>query len=509
MVQVFDVPSYFVTLRESLEAALVTGIVLAYLKKTGNERFNRWVWAGVALAVLISIGVGIAFGVIFHRTGENDFAKGEKIFEGVTFLVAAGLLSWMVIWMFNVGKSLRTDVESAVERSLNSRAGGWRIFALVFFQILREGIETVILILGVNSDSTSWRSVILPGILGIGTGILLAILMFKGLVQLNLQTFFIVTSIILIAFAAGITSHAFHELQEVDLFSPYTEGNRARAWFDATMWSTKGCCNDKTNEFFAMLRALFGYQDTPTFIEWSTYFAYWFLILSVMVFIYRDAIVKIRNGTARYMRFSSGMLWLSAFVGFIYACGNANWISLTVTIFFLILATASVLGSYDAFTRISAIAGARKKIMVAVGVGSFLLGAYVFALTIAQLSCIGEQGHPINSPGDTCNLPNFFYWGLIFSEGWIIAKPTDTASHALAVLSWSWAVSLFVFTIHGLFALLFAMHTHPTTGEFAYESKQSGDLEESAKLVDEDHVSSSGDSPDDMVPDEIVQESQA
>ncbi|KAI0561613.1 High-affinity iron transporter [Gracilaria domingensis] len=234
---VFSIPAFFIVLREVLEACLVVGIVLAYINKIGATQYRRYVWWGTFGGIAISLIVGLAFGIVVWTRGDQLFKdEAEKIFEGITFLVAASLLTWMIIWMMVLGKNLRTKLEHDVDEIIDDDDKSplrrkLAIFFMVFVQVLREGIETVIFLIGTaNADENGgWRAIPLPGFLAIVVGVGASFLVFRGLLQLDILKFFLVSSFVLMAFAAGLVSHAFHELQEVDWFGPW-EPSEERDW---------------------------------------------------------------------------------------------------------------------------------------------------------------------------------------------------------------------------------------------------------------------------------------
>lgn len=480
MVNVFSIPAFFIVLREVLEACLVVGIVLAYLDKTGAVHLRKWVWSGAGAGVLVSSVIGITFTVFYYTRDDQVFSgPAELIFEGFAFLFAAGLLTWMILWMLKAGKSLQADIEKKVDTAIEADSAGmaaWGVFGMVFIQVLREGIETFIFLFGAAAsgeaddgtvDKEAWKSVILPGFLGLIVGLAVAFFVFRGLVTLDIQSFFMISSIVLMAFAAGLVSHGLHELQEVDWFGPYEKkngveiGSIERDWWNAKMWNTSACCNDKKNEFFAMLRALFGYQDTPSFIEFASYFFYWFVVLGVLAGLYWGAVRAARNKTARYAKTCSGFAFLSMFVGAIYVCLNFTWSGCLVTFAGVIIATVATAASFDAISsNFGAIAAARRSLALGAAVAIALYTLFVSVLHIVQLSCLDKS----------CELPQFFYWGLIFSNDWNVRGNTGSSWNAVAVLSISFVFSVFFLTFWTVVMYLYSSHVS-NSGEYVYEDR--------------------------------------
>lgn len=458
MANLFSVAAFFIVFREVLEAALVIGVMLAYLQRTGADHLKKWVWwgmgAGVGLAVLIGIGFGIAYWV-----AEDNILTGQAkyIFEGFIYLTASLLITTMILWMLNVGKNLRGEIESQMEAKLQKKNAPFLLFISVFMNVFREGIEVILFLIGVGEDNP--KAIPIPAILGLIVGVLFSLAIFKGLLQLNVSTFFMATSMILVAFAAGLFSRSWHEFQEAEWLGAYEVDKLERPWWNAVMWSTKACCNDKTNEFFAMARALFGYQDTPTYLEFITYFGYWWLMGWAIIYIYREQVIGRKDRTATFVKASSCVMWFTSFVGMIFAASyspdfwnnQVSWIAVTVTTLMFVLSTISVLCAFD-FTALyfTKVAAKRQAIMKLCAVGWALLLVFSFSLTTAQMIC------QANVPKAGCSLPVFFYWLLIFSIPWATQPQTPTQYTSLALLAIALVISLFYCAYHSFWSYLMA-----------------------------------------------------
>src|SRR3989338_11469474 len=143
--------SFLVTSRETLEASLVVGIVLAYLNKTNNQNYRKTVYYGIVFGVLASILVAFIF-TLFAGGYEG---KAEEIFEGTTMLFGAFLLTTMILWMMQQ-RHIAKEIEGKVERHLMNSEPLFShigIFMLIFIAIIREGIETVIFLNAINYAS--------------------------------------------------------------------------------------------------------------------------------------------------------------------------------------------------------------------------------------------------------------------------------------------------------------------------------------------------------------------
>ena len=250
-----DVSALLLTLREGTEMALVVGIVLAYLSQIGARGAQRWVWLGVAAAAAVSLG----FLGILVALDQEFVGATEQLFEGTTMLLAAGFLTWMILWMARNSRSLKGELQRGVTAALEHGGAAWGLFLLVFFAVVREGVELALLLFAAPGQGK-----LLGGILGIAGAIGIGVLIYAFGRRVDLRTFFKVTTILLVIFAAGLVSHAAHEFAEAGLLSGI-EG--------PVLWSTKAVLS-QDDGFGAILRSLFGYADSPHAIEVVTYVGY-------------------------------------------------------------------------------------------------------------------------------------------------------------------------------------------------------------------------------------------
>jgi FTR1 family protein len=195
--------AFIVTLREGVEAALIVGITLAYLSKINRPDLRKSVYAALVAAFLGSIGVAVAL---------SRLRWNEDVFEGWIMLVAAFFVVTMVIFMMRTGRKLKGEIEGKVS-SLAIESSRFGLFAFIFLMVLREGVETV-LILGAVSFNTPELLNVLGTLLGVGTAILFGVMFVKGSVRVNLRKFFRVTTVILFFVAAQLLVSGLHELSE-------------------------------------------------------------------------------------------------------------------------------------------------------------------------------------------------------------------------------------------------------------------------------------------------------
>ena len=209
-------PSYLLSLREGLEAALIIGIVLGAVSKIRRNDLKPAVWFGTLSAVFVSILTA----ALLTSLGMSLEEEAEQTFEGITMHIAAGILTWMIFWMSKQARFLRTELEDGVNKAA-AGTGMRAVFLLAFMAVVREGVELAIFVTAAffagNQGETSANLIqILAGaILGLGTSVLLGYTIFASTVRLDLRRFFQVTGILLILFAAGLVAYGVHEFNEV------------------------------------------------------------------------------------------------------------------------------------------------------------------------------------------------------------------------------------------------------------------------------------------------------
>ena len=255
-------------LREGVEAALIVSIILAYLSKTGNGRHAGKVWIGTGIAVAVSVAIG--FG-IFATVGSFE-EPYEQIFEGITMLVAAGVVTWMLFWMRRQAGSVKGDLQAAVDKALDA-GGAWGLAFLAFTAVIREGVETALFLVGqATSSEAGALSVLLGAIVGLGIAVLIGYGFYQGSRRLNLQTFFRWTGIALVFIAAGLLSHAIHEFIEVGMFGT--------GWWTQPAFDASGILSHEDG-LGAILRAIFGYSANPEILTLVVYVTYLVVVLTL------------------------------------------------------------------------------------------------------------------------------------------------------------------------------------------------------------------------------------
>ena len=196
-----------VTLREGVEAVLVVGIIVAFLRKEGYERHLGSVWAGIATATVASlIGAWLLY----------RWAVNEEVFEGILYLGSAIIVGSMMVWMWRHSHSLSGEMKGSLSRILSGeRAGsvGLGLFLFTFLMVFREGVETV-LFLSALSLTTNGLMAILGVLIGLSVAIAFGVLFVRGSLRIDLGRFFKITGIALGIFVLQLLINGYHELSE-------------------------------------------------------------------------------------------------------------------------------------------------------------------------------------------------------------------------------------------------------------------------------------------------------
>ena len=265
-------PSFLLSLREGLEAALIIGIVLGALQKIRRTDLAPALWMGT----LAALGVSILTAVILTLFGLSLEGGAEQIYEGVTMLLAAGILTWMIFWMSGQAKNIKTELEDGINKAV-ATTGKRAVFGLAFFAVVREGVELALFITAAffagNSENVTTNIILtLTGVvLGLGTAVLLGWSLLAATARLNLRRFFQITGYLLILFAAGLVAHGIHEFNEVGWIPSVIEH----------VWDVNAVVNE-TSVMGELLKTLFGYNGNPSLTEVIGYFVY----LAVAVFFF-------------------------------------------------------------------------------------------------------------------------------------------------------------------------------------------------------------------------------
>lgn len=251
---------FIITFRETFEVALIAGIVLSFLNRTNQSRYDIVVYAGIAAAVLVS--VLLAF--ILSSIGDGFTGRTEELYEGSMMYLSVIFLSFMILSCIK-HKHKVADIEKKITTDLDN---GYRLglFFLIFIAVLREGVETVLFLRSIivaYEIQVLWFS-----LLGVFVAVVLGYAMFKGMVRFDIKKFFNVTSTLLILFAAGLLAHGTHELQEAGVLPVIFE----HVW-DINPESITHPLHEK-GIVGSFMKSLFGYNGNPSLIEVMSYLTF-------------------------------------------------------------------------------------------------------------------------------------------------------------------------------------------------------------------------------------------
>lgn len=210
--------TFLIGLREGLEAALVVGILVAYLKRLDRRDVLPRMWVGVGAAILLALVIGA---VLTFGAYALTF-QGQEIIGGTLSLVAVGMVTWMIFWMRRAGRTMKATLQGGVDRALEAGTL-WALVLVGFVSVAREGIETTLLLWSMVQSFGDAPSAVLGAALGLAVAVLAGWLLARGAVKLDLGRFFTWTGGFLVIIAAGVLAYAISDLQEAGVVpGPFT-----------------------------------------------------------------------------------------------------------------------------------------------------------------------------------------------------------------------------------------------------------------------------------------------
>lgn len=261
--------NYLIGLREGLEAALVVGILLAYLTKSGRGDLHRRIWAGVGVAVAVSLG----FGALLTYGPRGLSFEAQELIGGSLSIVAVGFVTWMIFWMARAAGSLKGHLHDRIDVAAS---GG--VSALVLVAVLavgREGLETALFLWAAAEATGSTTRPLVGATLGLLSAIVLGVAIHRGALKLDLARFFRWTGGFLVLIAAGVLAYGVHDLQEAGVLPGLN-----RLAFDVSDTIRPGTW------FATLLKGTFNFNPTTTWLELCAWVLY---VVPVMAFFVRAA----------------------------------------------------------------------------------------------------------------------------------------------------------------------------------------------------------------------------
>jgi high-affinity iron transporter len=251
--------TYLIGLREGLEATLVVSILIAFLVKAERKDRLVQVWAGVGLAVALSVG----FGWLLSYTSTSLLQKYEQreLFEAVTSVLAVVFVTWMIFWMRRAARSIAGELRGKLQDAL--AVGSIAVAVMAFLAVVREGLETSLIFYSAVQGAADNSRPLYALLAGIASAVLIGYLMYATAMRINLSVFFTWTGALLILVAAGIGKYAVHDFQEANVLPGLNNlAYDISGVLDPSAWYT------------ALLTGMFNITPTASVLETIAWAAY-------------------------------------------------------------------------------------------------------------------------------------------------------------------------------------------------------------------------------------------
>ncbi len=249
--------NFLIGLREGLEAALVVGILVAYMVRTGNRERLAPIWTGVLIAAVASFGVG----ALLTYTSHSLSFKAQEAFGGLMSIVAVGFVTWMIFWMRRQARFLKGELQGKLDAAI--AGGAMALAVMAFVAVGREGLETAVFVWSAVSAAGSGTAPVVGALLGLLTATVIGFLLYKGSVRINLATFFTFTGAALVVVAGGVLAYGLHDLQEASILP----GLHSLA-FDVS------AAIPPSSWYGTLLKGVFNFSPRTTWLELAAYVGY-------------------------------------------------------------------------------------------------------------------------------------------------------------------------------------------------------------------------------------------
>ncbi|WP_274654288.1 FTR1 family iron permease [Paenibacillus humicola] len=287
-----NVQAFLITFREAFEAILIVGIIITYLNRIGQSKWNKWVYTGVALAILASLGVAFVFQTIlvgYEAMGSQDYLR-----IGILF-VSSGLLTHMILFMSKQNREMRSKLQNKVALIL-SAGGALNMIVHSFLVTLREGVETVFFFAAIAQGNISQALQSWGALLGLATAVLLGWIVFKSSKRIPVGSFFKVTGVFLVMIAAGLFVQAIGVMQDLRLMGTFyhTAGGEIGHVYNI-VWLMPEHPIDEANyirdtghhplisgQVGVFFKAFLGYSQAPSVEEFVGYWLYYLFVFALL-----------------------------------------------------------------------------------------------------------------------------------------------------------------------------------------------------------------------------------
>jgi high-affinity iron transporter len=253
-------------LREGLEAALVVSILIAFLVRTDRRSALPKVWLGVGIAVAVSVGVTLALALAQQQLT----FEAKETFGGALSIIAVGFVTWMIFWMRRAARSISAELRGRLEGALEM--GSTAVVVMAALAVGREGLETALFFFTAAQAAGETAEPLIGFLVGIAVSVVLAYLIYRGAVTLNLGRFFSVTGVLLIFVAAGILAYGVHDLQEAAILPGLT-----------TLAFDVSAAVPPDSWYGTLLKGIFNFSPRTTVLEASVWVTYVAVVLTLFL----------------------------------------------------------------------------------------------------------------------------------------------------------------------------------------------------------------------------------
>jgi len=252
------IPTFVISLREGVEAALIVGIIAAFLVKEGRRDALRQMWGGIGIAVALCFGVAIALEVV----GQQLPQKEQEGLETVVGLIAVSAVTYMIVWMRRHARGIKAQLEGDAASAL-AAGSTMALVGMAFLAVLREGFETSVFLLAAFQEASNTTAAGAGAVFGLVAAIAIGLGLYRGGVRINLTRFFRFTGLVLVFVAAGLLATAAHTAHEAGWINNFQGQALDLSWL-VQPGTISG----------SLLTGMLGLQPSPTVIEVTVYLAY-------------------------------------------------------------------------------------------------------------------------------------------------------------------------------------------------------------------------------------------